>query len=473
MEFNIKNIQTLLPMVSVTLTALIVIIIGTVADKNSKVGFWLSIIGLVVSIVFSVESLPLRGTAFYRMINIGGYGNFFAILFAISAIFTIIISKEYLNKQGVHSNEYYVLILFATLGMMLMASAADLIVIFLGLEFMSICLYILTGYIRKSIKSNEAALKYFLLGAFATGFLLYGMALIYGITSTTNIETILRDSALYSNNRLFWIGLGLMMIGFSFKIAAVPFHMWVPDVYEGAPTTVTAFMSTGVKVAGFAAFVMIYSYYFVGGDRLRDVIALLAVASMIIGNIIAISQTNIKRMLAYSSIAHAGYMLVGLAASNEIGRSGILFYLTAYTFMNLGAFGVISIIEREDDKNLSLDDYIGFSTKHPFLAALMAIFMFSLTGIPPFAGFFGKYYIFAAAVNAHLTWIVIVGVLMSAVSAYYYLKLVVFMYFKEQQVQLDINTSIINKAVLLFSAIILLGLGLYPSLLLTIINKLF
>jgi NADH-quinone oxidoreductase subunit N len=473
MEFNLTDLQALLPMLIVTITAFVVIIIEAAIRKSSGISYWLSIIGLFISIGFLVESLPLRGNAFYQMVTVGGYGNFFSILFTTAALFTIILSKEYLVKQSVHYGEYYALILLATVGMMLMAAAADLIIIFLGLELMSVCLYILAGFMRKRVKSNEAALKYFLLGAFATGFLLYGMALIYGVTSTTNIATIVKDSSTYSTLPLFWIGMGLMMIGFAFKVAAVPFHMWVPDVYEGAPTTVTAFMSTGAKAAAFAALVLIYSHHFVGGEKLKDAFALLAASSMVIGNIIAISQTNIKRMLAYSSIAHAGYLLVGLASANEIGRSGILFYLSAYTFMNLGAFGIISIIEREEDKNLTFEDYAGLSNSHPLLAALMAIFMFSLTGIPPFAGFFGKYYIFAAAISAHLTWLVVVGVLMSVVSAYYYLRLVVVMYFKENQLQLDANTSTINKCVLFGSALILIFLGVFPSLLLTIISNLF
>lgn len=473
MEFNVKDILTILPMISVTVTAFVIIIIEAAFRKSSSTSYLISIIGLIISIGLAVESLSWRGTSFFDMVNIGGYGNFFSILFMVAAIFTIIISKDYLIKQGVHYGEYYILILFSTVGMMLMASAADMIVIFLGLELMSICLYVLAGFMRKRIKSNEAALKYFLLGAFATGFLLYGMALIYGITETTNIQTIVVNSHQYAQLNLFWVGMGLILIGFAFKVAAVPFHMWVPDVYEGSPTTVTAFMATGAKAAAFAALVMIFAHTFVEGERLKDVLSVLAAASMIIGNIVAISQTNIKRMLAYSSIAHAGYMLVGLAAANELGRSGILFYLTAYTFMNIGAFGILSILEKEEDKNLTFEDYAGLSTKHPFLAAMMAIFMLSFIGIPPFAGFFGKYYVFAAAINANLTWLVIIGVLMSAVSAYYYLRLVVMMYFRESDLPLLVPSNPANNAVLFVSVLLLFGLGIFPSVLLTIINNLF
>ncbi|MBU2471037.1 MAG: NADH-quinone oxidoreductase subunit N, partial [Bacteroidetes bacterium] len=263
MEFNVKDILTILPMIGVTVTAFVVIMIEAAFRKSSNMSYLVSIIGLIISIGLAVESLSWRGTSFFNMVNIGGYGNFFSILFMVAAIFTIIISKDYLIKQGVHYGEYYILILLSTVGMMLMASAADMIVIFLGLELMSICLYVLAGFMRKRIKSNEAALKYFLLGAFATGFLLYGMALIYGITETTNIQTIVVNSHQYAQLNLFWVGMGLILIGFAFKVAAVPFHMWVPDVYEGSPTTVTAFMATGAKAAAFAALVMIFAHTFV------------------------------------------------------------------------------------------------------------------------------------------------------------------------------------------------------------------
>jgi NADH-quinone oxidoreductase subunit N len=473
MEFNIKDLVAIAPMLGVTITALVLIFIEALIRKSTNISYIVSIIGLIVSIGLAVESLNVRGVAFFQMVTVGGYANFFSILFMLSALITIILSKDYLIKQAINFGEYYILILFAVVGMMLIASAADLIIVFLGIELMSICLYVLVGFMRKKLKSNEASLKYFLLGAFATGFLLYGMALIYGVSTTTNINTIMSNLNIYTHIPLFWVGLGLLLIGLAFKVAAVPFHMWVPDVYEGAPTTVTAFMATGAKAAAFSALVVLFSHRFLGSERMTDVIAILATASMVIGNIIAISQTNIKRMLAYSSIAHAGYMLVGLAAANELGRSGILFYLSAYTFMNLGAFGILSIIEKEEDKNLTFNDYAGLSTKYPFLATLMAIFMFSLTGIPPFAGFLGKYYIFAAAVQANLTWLVVIGVLMSVVSAYYYLRLVVVMYFRESELPMSVSVSNVNNGVLLLSAAAIVTLGIFPSILLDVINKLF
>lgn len=473
MDFNVKDLLTILPIIGVTVTAFLVIFFEATFRKSSNISYIVSIIGLIISIGLAVESFDWQGTSFFQMLNVGGYGNFFSILFMITALFTIVLSKDYLIRMAIHQGEYYALILFSTVGMIFMASAADLIIVFLGIELMSISLYVLAGYMRKRIKSNESALKYFLLGSFATGFLLYGMALLYGITGSTNIQAIIQNFHIYSNISLLWIGTGLLLIGLAFKVAAVPFHMWVPDVYEGAPTPVSGFMSTGAKAAAFGAFVLIFSHQIPGGDRLKDALSFLAAASMIIGNIIAISQTNIKRMLAYSSIAHAGYLLIGLAAANEMGRSGILFYLTTYSLMNLGAFGILAFLEKEEEKNLTLEDYSGLSSQSPYLALMMAIFMFSLTGIPPFAGFFGKYYIFTAAVNAGLTWLAILGVLMSAVSAYYYLRIVVVMYFKTSEGRFDRQNTPLNNFVLSIFAAALLIIGILPSLLMNIINNLF
>jgi NADH-quinone oxidoreductase subunit N len=332
---------------------------------------------------------------------------------------------------------------------------------------MSICLYVLVGFMRMKDRANESAIKYFLLGAFATGFLLYGIALIYGTSGTTNLVLISKSFPQLVQNPLFLIGCGMLIVAFSFKISAVPFHMWAPDVYEGAPTPITGFMSTGAKAAAFAAFIVVFIRVFdIAGTALSQVLALIAAASMIVGNVTAIAQNNVKRMLAYSSIAHAGYMLSGIAAGNREGEIGILFYLAAYTFMNIGAFAIVSWIEQHDDTKLTFDDYAGLSARRPALAALMAIFMFSLSGIPPFAGFFGKYYVFLAAVKGGMTWLAIVGVLTSLVSVYYYLRLVVLMYFREGDA--DIDKGVPRSAVIAVgvAAFVVLLLGLYPSLIL-------
>jgi NADH-quinone oxidoreductase subunit N len=296
---------------------------------------------------------------------------------------------------------------------------------------MSVSFYALAGINRKKLKANEASLKYFLLGAFATGFLVYGIALLYGTSHTTSIDIIaLRFPTLHSN-LLFDAGILLFLIGFSFKIAAFPFHMWVPDVYEGSSSVVAGLFSTGGKAAAFSAIIVSLGVLFngTGNNIFEPYLAVIAVLSMVYGSITAIAQTNIKRMLAYSSISHAGYMIIGLASGNFDGIAGIIFYLTAYTFMNLGAFGIVSLIEGKEDTNLELKSYAGLASRSPMLAAMLAIFMFSLAGIPPFAGFFGKYYVFIAAIKSHLTWLAIVGVLSSVISVYFYLRVVVLMYF--------------------------------------------
>ncbi len=358
--------------------------------------------------------------------------------------------------------------------MMLMASSRDLMVLFLGLELMSISLYVLAGYVKRDARSNEASLKYFLLGAFATGFFLYGIALIYGATGTTNLADILGKWMSVQNDPLLWIGAALILVGLSFKISAVPFHMWVPDVYEGAPTTVSAFMSTGSKAAAFAALVLLFSYSVHPSPQLQVVIAYLAAFTMVVGNVIALVQTNIKRMLSYSSIAHAGYALVGIAAANSLGRTGVMYYMLAYTFMQIGAFGVVSVLESKEGKYLEVSDYQGLAYKHPVISGLMALFMFSLAGLPPLAGFFGKYYLFASAVSANMTWLAIVGVLASVVSVYYYLSVVVNMYFKEvPEGTTSVVISKLGATALIIAAAAIIELGLTPGYIVSLTEKLF
>ncbi len=452
------------PLVALTITGLILIVIESTKLSRAVVTFYAGIAGLAVSGILACFHLGPEQPTFNGMLNAGGFGSYFAILFVIAAILTFLLSRSYLERMANHTGEYYILIVFATIGMMLIAGANDLIVTFLGIELMSICLYVLVGFFRLKERSNESSIKYFLLGAFATGFLLYGIALVYGASGSTNLNVIARSFPILAGNSLFVIGIALIIVAFSFKVAAVPFHMWAPDVYEGAPTTVTGFMATGAKAAAFAGFVVVFDRTLgFSGTKVNEVIAIIAAASMILGNIIAIAQTNIKRMLAYSSIAHAGYMLAGVAAANTEGQSGVLFYLIAYLFMNLGAFGVVGIMEKEDGKNLNLDDYAGLSTQRPVLALLMAVFMFSLAGVPPFGGFFGKYYVFLAAIKANMTWLAIIGVLTSLISAYYYLRIVVLMYFRDGKADAPLRPSFQAMVAVGFSAVLILGLGLYPS----------
>ncbi|HAL57628.1 MAG TPA: NADH-quinone oxidoreductase subunit N, partial [Bacteroidetes bacterium] len=328
MQFTLNDLWQSAPLLTVTATGLLALLVeGAGKGKPIRV-YWISLAGLAVAAGFSLQNLGPEVPLFSNSIVGGGYASYFNLLFLSSALFSIILSKAYLERLDVERGEFYILILFSTLGMMLMAAATDLIVIFLGIELMSVCLYVLAGFMRKKMIANESSLKYFLLGAFATGFLLYGIALIYGSAGTTNLKLISQAFPRLVENSLFLIGAGMLVIAFSFKVAAVPFHMWAPDVYEGAPTTMSAFMSTGAKAAAFAAFVSVFLRTFeVAGTKLGEIVAIVAAASMIIGNVSAIAQNNLKRMLAYSSIAHAGYMLSGIAAGNVEGERGILFYL--------------------------------------------------------------------------------------------------------------------------------------------------
>ncbi len=423
--------------------ALLLVNVFSPRGKTAHVA-WISIIALIITAVVSVATwTPAGGMAgqgnwqsgFSDSVRLDNFATFFNLIFLIAAGLTILMSDDYLRREGYPVGEYYPLILFTTAGAMWMASGTDLMTIFLGLEVLSISLYVLAGFFRRQERSNEAGLKYFLLGAFSTGFLLYGIALLYGVTGTTKVALIGQYFAANPNqltNTLTLAGMGLLSIGFLFKIAAAPFHMWTPDVYQGAPTPITAFMSAGPKAAAFAAFLRVFVIGLAGlQSQWTTVLWVLAVLTMIVGNVIAIQQTNLKRMLAYSSIAHAGYALVGMVAANEIGLSGILFYMLAYTFMNLGAFAILVLAGKKGEDNLTLEGFSGFGYKRPFLAIAMCIFLLSLMGIPPTAGFSGKFYIFAGAIKAGYIWLAIIGVLNSAVSLFYYLRVMVYMYFRE------------------------------------------
>ena len=464
MESYLSDLLKNSSLMIVTATVIVAILVEASRKTRPLITYFISIIGLVIALILAVFDRVGEDQSFGGMLLNGGFSNFFGTLFCVISILTATFARFYFERQRYHRGEFYILLLFATIGMMLMASANDLIILFLGIELMSVCLYVTAGFFRGRDRSNEAALKYFLLGAFATGFLLYGIALIYGAVGTTNLSVIKQSFLVVSSQPIFILGTGLFIVGLSFKVAAVPFHMWAPDVYEGAPTPVTVFMSTGAKAAAFAAFITVFIRIFeFKGGNFNDLIAILATGSMVLGNILAIAQTNIKRMLAYSSVAHVGYMLSGIAAGTLDGQVGVMFYLVAYALMNLGAFVIIGLIEQEDDRQLLITDYTGLSRSQPILAALMAIFMFALAGVPPFAGFFGKYYVFFAAVKANMTWLAIVGVLMSLVSAYYYLRIIILMYFQESQSDISIQSDRSSLAVIVFCAIMVFGLGLFPS----------
>ena len=430
------NMAVIAPEVILSLFAMALLLINVFVKGESKAYLgYLSIAGIVVTLFSVVSGWGCPAEGFSGTIVQDNFGIFFKVIFLIAAAMSILITDRYLEREGCNQGEIYPLILFATVGMMLMAAGTDLMTIFLGLEVLSVSLYILAGFNRGSLKSNEAGLKYFLLGAFSTGFLLYGMALTYGATGTTKVAKIaafIAQTGLNSSNLLLLAGMLLMATGFAFKVAAAPFHMWTPDVYEGAPTPMTAFMSVGPKAAGFAAFLRVF---LVALPALKAewtwLVWVLAVLTMTVGNITALYQQNIKRMLAYSSIAHAGYVLVGFVAGNAVGTAGILFYMLSYAFMNIGAFAIIILVGKKGEENNNVSDYAGFGYKHPILGIAMCIFLFSLAGIPPAAGFIGKFYLFSGAIQAGYIWLAVIGVLNSAASVYYYLRVMVFMYFKE------------------------------------------
>ncbi len=430
------NMTPIIPEIflSVLAMALLLINVFVPSEKKSYLAY-LSFFGIIASAVLVVNGWGSHVESFGGSVVLDNFATFFKITFLVAAGLAVLISDQYMDREGCNHGELYPLILFTVVGMMLMASGTDLMTIFLGLEVMSISLYVLAGFNRSSKKSNEAGLKYFLLGSFSTGFLLYGMALIYGATGTTRlykIATIVGQMTLPSANLLLVAGMLLMMTGFAFKIAAAPFHMWTPDVYEGAPTPMTAFMSAGPKAAGFAALLRIFLLALPTLQaEWSQVLWVLAVLTMTVGNITALRQDNIKRVLAYSSIAHAGYALVGFAAGNATGTAGILFYMLSYAFMNIGAFAIIILVSKKGETNGNVSDFAGLGFKRPVLAVVMTIFLFSLAGMPPTAGFIGKFYLFSGAIQKGYIWLAVIGVLNSAASVYYYLRITVYMYMKE------------------------------------------
>jgi NADH-quinone oxidoreductase subunit N len=433
-EFPTLNFTALIPEIVVIVTALVVMVFDLfVADK--RLMGYLSLLGLAAAAIPCFMSLQSPPAAFQNMVISDGYSLILNLVFIITAALSVLIALSYLNDKAMQRGEYYTLLLFATSGMMLMGAATDLIIVFLGLEIMSIALYILAAFNRRQMASGEAGMKYFVLGAFASAFFLYGVALMYGATGSTNLPTInqwFTANQISLDDPLALVGLGLLLIGFAFKVAAVPFQWWTPDVYHGAPTSVTAFMSVGAKAAGFAALIRLlmvsFDQAFVSDWQIA--VAVLAVITMTGGNLIALVQRDVKRMLAYSSIAHAGYILVGVAPGTMTGVKGVLFYLMAYAFMNVGAFAVIAVIERRHEVGSLMTDYIGLAARRPLLALAMALFMFSLTGLPPFVGFWGKLYVFRAAVEANMSWLAVVGVINSVISAFYYVAVVVQMYMR-------------------------------------------
>ncbi|PIR00459.1 MAG: NADH-quinone oxidoreductase subunit N [Nitrospinae bacterium CG11_big_fil_rev_8_21_14_0_20_45_15] len=457
---------SLAPALILSVFGMLVLLMDLFAGKNKNLLVFASLVGLVLAGVsaFAPKALPV--VSFGGSYVVDHLSVFFTLIFVFSSALTILLSIEYNPRNGIRAGEYYALILFCTVGMILLASATDLIMIFLGIEVVSICLYVLAGIKRGDVKSNEAALKYFLLGAFATGFLVYGMTLLYGATGTTKLAGIAEviHSGQTNSDTLLLLGTVLLIIGFGFKVASVPFHMWAPDVYEGAPSPVTAFMAVGPKAAALVAFYRVFATAIPEiGTTWDTLLMVVAVATMVIGNFGAIVQTNIKRLLAYSSISHVGYLLIAIIARNSLGGSAIAYYMMAYAFMIFGTFGIVILLGEKNSENLEIKNYAGLGVKQPAIALCMTVFMLSLGGMPPFAGFIAKFYIFGAAIKEGYVVLVVIAVLNSVVSLYYYLKIVVLMYMKDSERELELSMGPITLAVVAIAVFGTIEMGLFPD----------
>ena len=464
----------ILPEIIMTVAGtLIMLIEGMLNGENKKSNLSiLTFIAFVAALVAAVAANANPGLSYANMFIVDGFATFFRVLVIAVGILSLFSATQYLKREHAESAEYYALLLFSVTGQCVMATADELIMVFIGLEISSIATYILAGYLRDDKRNNEAALKYFLLGSFATAFLLYGIAWIYGTTGSTNltvIRTTLMSSDSGHNAVLAGTAAALMFVGFAFKVSAAPFQIWAPDVYQGAPAPVTLFMSAGPKAVAFAVFLRVFMTAFAPiTNRWEPFVWSSALLTMIVGNFAALLQTNIKRLLAYSSIAHAGYVMVAIAAHNQIGVAAAMFYLASYALMNIGAFAVITHFSRQGEKFVNVEDLAGLGWKQPVTAGLFAIFLLSLIGVPLTGGFFGKFYIFRAAIDANLVWLAVLGMLNSAVAAYYYLRILVVMYMNEPgEATMSVQPVGVGiSATLWVSAVGTLLLGVFPSVLL-------
>jgi NADH-quinone oxidoreductase subunit N len=453
----------ILPELVLTAGALVVLIADVLLPRGSKGLVWVTLLALGATFVSLAPFGNTHVEVAHGLIAVDRFALFFKVVFLGAAVLTVLMSVRYLEVEGASPGEYYFLILCATLGMMIMAGGIDLVTIFVGLETMAISFYILAGFIKPSQRSNEAAVKYFLLGAFSLGILLYGMSLMYGLSGTTSLRSMAVAFVGQERDPRLVLAVILVAAGVGFKIAAVPFHMWAPDVYEGAPTPVTAFLSVGSKTASFAMLLRIFleGLPSMGADW-RLLFEVLAIVTMTVGNLAALTQTNLKRMLAYSSIAHAGYVLIGVVAGTPRGISAMLIYLLVYAFMQLGAFSIIVMMRRRDVVGDELKDFSGLHVRHPVAAFAMLVFMLSLGGIPPTAGFMGKFWLFGAAIDAGYVWLAVIGVLNSAISLYYYIRIVVFMYLKPEAAGSQPRLSPALTVAIALAVAGVLAFGIYP-----------
>lgn len=458
------------PLVMVAFAAIVMLLDilnrGGLAPTRSLLP-WVTLTGVLATGAVSIVLISQPVTTFQGMVVNDERTQALNLVVLTGAALAILLSVRYIPQVNPQTGEYYTLILLVSTGMMVMGSATDLIVVFLALETFSLGLYILAGLSRQSLRSNEAAMKYFLLGAFASAFFVYGAAFVYGATGSTRFDLIslaLFDGA--ADLPLLYIGVTMLIAGFGFKVSLVPFHMWTPDVYQGSPTPVTAFMSIGTKAAAFAAFYRFFAFALPTEQAVWGwALAILAVLTMTLGNLVALRQSSLKRLLAYSSIAHAGYILVGLTTATPAGIDAALYYLITYAFMNMGAFAIVILLERQGEMDADGSRLKGLSKRHPQLALLMSIFMFSLAGVPPFAGFFAKFFVFAAAVQGGWSWLAAVATLNSAIGAWYYLRIVVDMYFAEptEETRIEAQQASIPVAMTLgIAAVFTVALGVLP-----------
>jgi len=462
-----SSLNAIVPMLCVTLAALAVM--GAEAFRARGESLPLGGLGIVGLVGAAVAAALLwdRNASSFGVIAADNFGLFVTMVLIAVGVLTIMFSSAVVDRDGLPKGDYYALVLFAIAGMIMMATATDLLVVFIALEILSIAVYVLTGIRRDDPRATEAAFKYFLLGAFSSAFFLYGIAFTYGLAGSTRLDRVgafLAAQSL-SDNPLILVALGFLLVGFAFKISAVPFHMWTPDAYEGAPAVVTGFMSTGVKAAAFAAFARVFlSAFEPFSGEWAPIVWLLAAATMILGTVVGVAQSNLKRMLAYSSIAHGGYLLVGLVAANDVGKAAILFYLLAYAVTNVAAFGVIALLGTREAANDELRDYAGLWQTRPALAALMTVCLLSLGGLPPTAGFIGKWYIFSAAVSAGYYGLAVIGVLTSVVSVFFYLRVVVMMYMADRPAALtSAEPPRIGMVALVASIVAIVYLGVLPT----------
>jgi NADH-quinone oxidoreductase subunit N len=467
----------IIPEIIITVSAIVTLLLAAF-DRRERIGAVAGAIALTgsgLAMIFTCALWDTSASIFNALYTIDNFGTFFKGLALIVAMLVTLLSLSYVEREEMVKGEYYSLLLFGVLGMMIMVSSNHFITIFIGLEVMSIAIYVLCGFLSGNARSAESSLKYFLLGAFATAFLLYGMALIYATTGILDVRDIANyiASGNFGLTPMFMIGIALLIVGFGFKTASVPFHMWTPDVYQGAPTSITAYMATGIKAAAFGAFLRVfYTAFLPLLANWSGMIWLIAVATMTIGNITALVQDDVKRMLAYSSIAHAGYILIAFVIGDQVSSASILYYLLVYTFMNIGAFTVVILLGRKGEENTGIENYAGLAGRHPLIALSMSIFLLSLAGIPPLAGFMGKFYVLSAAVKAQYYWLAVIGVLNSVVAVYYYLRVIMAMYFKDATGEFrKADFSPAYSLVIIISLWALFHMGVFPRDFLLIAQK--